>query len=45
MVVKDAKPKIIVIFFFWEMMPLVHMNALFKNRGREWREKTQEGNL
>lgn len=32
MVVKNAQAKIIVIFF-GEMMPLVHMNALFKNRG------------
>lgn len=37
---KNAQPKIIMItFFFGEMMPLVHMNALFKNRGKEWRKK------
>lgn len=46
---KNAQPKIIMItFFFGEMMPLVHMNALFKNRGKEWRKKkknTQGGNL
>jgi len=33
MVMKNAQPKIIVItffFFFGEMMPLVHMNTLFK---------------
>lgn len=47
MVMKNAQPKIIVIafFFFGEMIPLVHMNTLFKNRGKEWRKKTQEGNL
>lgn len=32
MELQSAQPKIIVIFFK-EMMLLVHMNALFKNRG------------
>lgn len=44
MVVKNAQAKIIVIFF-GEMMPLVHMNALFKNRGWESRKKSRKVTL